>query len=230
MGRDPGEQCPAPARRGTGRAPARPPTGAPAARTGPAPAGAAAGGRPAGGSPGRASRHRGRAARTAAARLVRRRRRGPPPVADTDRSSTAARPPSSGWATGASGWTSSTPRAARSIEAKNGERERQRQDRRADVVAEPGQRQLRGPGPATGRRGGLVDADRAPGTGQGDGRGQAVRSGPDDDRVDAGRSRVAPRPLSDPAGPHPRRVSLRTGAVRVRRADRIVALLRRLRQ
>ena len=62
--------------------------------------------------------------------------------------------------------------------------DRQRQDRRADVVAEPGEGQLGGPRPATGRRRGLVDADRAPGTGQGDGGGQAVRPGPDDDRVD----------------------------------------------
>ena len=44
-------------------------------------------------------------------------RRWPPPNAR----GRAARPPSSGWATGASGWTSSTPRAARSSEAKNGE-------------------------------------------------------------------------------------------------------------
>ena len=63
-------------------------------------------------------------------------------------------------------------------------RQRQRQDRRAHVVAEPGQRQLHGPRPAAGLRGGLVDADRAPGTGQRDGRGQPVRPGPDDDRVD----------------------------------------------
>ena len=34
---------------------------------------------------------------------------------------TAVRPPSRGCATGASGWTSSTPRAARSIDRKNGE-------------------------------------------------------------------------------------------------------------
>ena len=62
--------------------------------------------------------------------------------------------------------------------------ERQRQDRRADVVAEPGEGQLRGPRPAAGLGRGLVDADRAPGTGQGDRGGEAVRPGPDDDRVD----------------------------------------------
>ena len=42
-------------------------------------------------------------------------------VTATERSSTAARPPSSGCATGASGWTNSTPWAARSIGRKNGE-------------------------------------------------------------------------------------------------------------
>ena len=63
----------------------------------------------------------------------------------TERSRTAARPPSSGWANGASGWTSSTPRAARSIDREERRGDRQRQDRRADVVAEPGERQLRGP-------------------------------------------------------------------------------------
>ena len=62
--------------------------------------------------------------------------------------------------------------------------DRERQDRGAHVVAEPGEGQLRGPGPAAGCLGALVDTDRAPGAGQGDGRGQAVRPGPNDDRVD----------------------------------------------
>ena len=62
--------------------------------------------------------------------------------------------------------------------------QRQRQDRRAHVVAEPGQGQLHRPRPATGLIGRLVDTDRAPGTGQRDGRRQAVGSRPDDDRVD----------------------------------------------
>ena len=65
-------------------------------------------------------------------------------------------------------------------------RQRQRQDRRAHVVVESGERQLLGPGPATDGRGGLVDADRAPGTEQGDRRGQAVRAGADDDGIDPG--------------------------------------------
>ena len=117
-------------------------------------------------------------------------------------------------------------------------REGQRQDRRADVVAEPGERQLRGPRPATGLGRGLVDADRAPGTGQGDRGGQAVRSGPDDDRVDgrvtlldvtASRCRAARSAAARPAR-HPRRVIQRIGEVIVRRADRSVALLRTLRQ
>ena len=70
------------------------------------------------------------------------------------------------------------PRAARSIVGEERRGERQRQDRRAHVVAEPGERQLGGPRPAAGRRRGLVDTDRAPGTGQGDRRGQAVRARP----------------------------------------------------
>ena len=171
--------APAPARRRTGRGPGPSPIGAPAARTARAPAGVAGRGRPAAGSPGRAcstSRTSGpnsrRQARpSAAAEPVRRWPR-------TDRSRTAARPPSSGWATGASGWTSSTPRAARSIDGEERRGDGQRQDRRAHVVAEAGERQLGGPRPAAGRRGGLVDTDRAPGTGQRDRRGQAVRARP----------------------------------------------------
>ena len=68
----------------------------------------------------------------------------------------------------------------------------QRQDRRAHVVAEPGERQLRGPGAATDRGGRLVDPDRAAGTGQGDRRGEAVGPRPDDDRVEVGRRHAAP--------------------------------------
>ena len=85
-------------------------------------------------------------------------------------------------------------------------------------MAEPGQCQVRRPGPTADGRGRLIDTNRAPGTGQGDRRGQAVRSGPDDDRVG---SRRGARGSSRGAAPHPRPVSLRTGAVRVRRADRI---------
>ena len=107
-------------------------------------------------------------------------RRSPP----RDRSRTAARPPSSGCATGASGWIDLDAARGEVDRAEERRGERQRQDRRAHVVAEPGERQLHGPGPATGLVGGLVDADRAPGTGQRDRRGQAVRPGPDDDRVD----------------------------------------------
>ena len=80
--------------------------------------------------------------------------------------------------------------------------ESQRQDRRAHIVAEPGQRQLHRPRPATGLRGGLIDADRASGPGQGDGRGQPVRAGPDDDRIDhrSGHERVAARRGPTPKG------------------------------
>ena len=51
------------------------------------------------------------------------------------------------------------------LEERRGEGERQ--DRRADVVAEAGERQLLGPGAAAHPRCRLVDADRPTGTGQG---------------------------------------------------------------
>ena len=94
-----------------------------------------------------------------------------PPVAvrpPWPRTSAPARPhgpPSSAWASGASGWMSSTPCGAQSIGAEERRGSGQRQDRRADVVAEPGERQFlrsgsrhrswrrpRAPGPS-GRRG-----------------------------------------------------------------------------
>ena len=79
-------------------------------------------------------------------------------------------------------------------------------------MAEPGERQFRGPRPATGRRRGLVDTDRAPGTGQGDRRGQAVRPGPDDDRIDRPVARAAhgTRGLDDPGVP-----AITPGVIRV---------------
>ena len=108
----------------------------------------------------------------------------PAPVAPTDRSSRAERPPSSGCAIGASGWTTSTPAGSEIDRRKEGRGDRQGQDGRTDIVPEPGQRQLGGPHPAAGDRGRLIDADRAPGPGQGDRRGQAVGPGTDDDRVE----------------------------------------------
>ncbi len=65
-----------------------------------------------------------------------------------------------------------------------GRADRQRQDRRADIVAKSGERQLGGPGATARRRRCLVDPDRSPGPRQGDRRGQTVRPGPDDDRID----------------------------------------------
>ena len=73
--------------------------------------------------------------------------------------------------------------------------DREGQDRRADVVPEPGEGQFLGACPAAGRRGRLVDADRASGTRQGDRRRQPVGPGPDDDRIDrapTGRHRSGP--------------------------------------
>ncbi len=100
--------------------------------------------------------------------------------------------------------------------------EGQRQDRRADVVAEPGQRQLGGPGPAAGRVGGLVDADRAPGTGQGDRRGQAVGPGADDDGIDClGPALRRPGPLTGAgASPPVGELADGRGERAARRADR----------
>jgi len=56
-------------------------------------------------------------------------------------------------------------------------------DRRADVVAEAGQRQLRGARPAADRVPRFEDEDRASRLGEGDGGGQPVRAGADDDGV-----------------------------------------------
>ena len=72
------------------------------------------------------------------------------------------------------------------------------QDGRADVVAEPRQCQLCGPRPAARRPGCLVDMNRAPRTGDRDRRRQAVRTGPDHDRVD----RASPAIRAAPELPH----------------------------
>ena len=93
---------------------------------------------------------------------------------------------------------------------------------------------VRVPPPGSSAR--LVDTDRAPGTGQGDGRGQAVRVPPRRrSRRPASRRRRSHRhgqaaPTRCRSARHPRRVIQRTGAVIVRRADRSVALWRTLRQ
>ena len=128
----------------------------------------------------------------------------PVAVAATDRSSTTARPPSSGWAIGASGWTSSTPRAARSIVVEERRGDGQRQDRRAHVVTKAGQRELGGPRPATGLVRSLVDPDRAPGTGQRYRGGEAVRPRPDHDRVELGCRWPSSRPRSHGRTTRPR--------------------------
>ena len=85
-------------------------------------------------------------------------------------------------------------------------------DGRADVVDEPGQRELRGPRPAADRVRGLVDADGPPGARQLDRGGEPVRARPDDDRVErrAHGRRPAPdarpRPqLADPPAADPAR-------------------------
>ena len=79
--------------------------------------------------------------------------------------------------------------------------ERERHDRRAHVVAEPGERQLRGPGAATDRRSGLVDTHRATGPSQRHGRGQTVRTRTDDDGVE--RRSTRPGHWAAPTAPAP---------------------------
>ena len=81
--------------------------------------------------------------------------------------------------------------------------QREGHDRRAHVVAEPGEGQLPGPCAAADGRGRLVDPHRSPGPGKGDGRGEAVRPRADDDRVErravhrpTGRISSAARPCS----------------------------------
>ena len=132
----------------------------------PAPADVGARGRPAGGARRRASRHRARAARTAAATPGRprrpERRPWPPPTARAR----PRGPPSSGWATGASGWTSSTPRAARSIVGKNGEASVSGRIVEQTSWRNPGSVSSVGPRPAAG----LVGAPRR--------RGPSARHGP----------------------------------------------------
>ena len=62
--------------------------------------------------------------------------------------------------------------------------ERERVDRRADVVAVARERQLRGAGAAADLAGPLDDEHRAAGPSELDRRGETVRAGSDDDRVD----------------------------------------------
>ncbi len=83
------------------------------------------------------------------------------------------------------------PWAARSIVAKNGEASVSGRIVEQMSWLEAWERQLGGACPATGRRGCLVDADRAPGTGQRDRGGQPVRPGPDHDRIDRATGPVA---------------------------------------
>ena len=61
--------------------------------------------------------------------------------------------------------------------------EERRVDRGADVVAKPGERQLRGARPTADRLLRFDDADRTPCLGERDRGGKAVRPGPDYDRV-----------------------------------------------
>ena len=148
--------APAPARRGIGSGPAPRPSAAPAGRIARAPAGGAGRGRRAGAAPRTASARRVPADRTAAATRGRRRSADPGQARRrSPRTSAPARPrgrrPARGRAARRDG-SSSTPWASQSIVRRNGEASGQRQDRRADVVAEPGEGQLRGPGPATDRR------------------------------------------------------------------------------
>ena len=150
-----------------------------------------------------------------------RRHRARAAVALTDRSSTAARPPSSGCATGASGW----------IELDAAGREVDRRGRTARPAPAAGSSSTRRGGtrgasapsvrvPPPAVRGGLVDPDRAPGTGQGDRRGEAVRPGPDDDGVDR-----AARPAVARSATHERRDRRAGGGRSARRFDLVVRVV-----
>ena len=112
-----------------------------------------------------------------------RRRRARRRSRSTERCSATAVPSSSGCASGISGCTSSSPCSASGSDAQERRGERERVDRRADVVPEAGQRQLRRARAAADRRGRLEHAHRAARPGERDRGGQAVRARADDDRV-----------------------------------------------
>ena len=129
-----------------------------------------------------ASRASGPKRRRQARAVVRRRARRP--SRRRDRSSTATRSPSSGWASGASGSTNSTPCAA---EVQSG-----RTATPGSAAGSIEQTSWRNPGsvsswvrvppPIVGGR--LDDVDAPTGAGEGDRRGEAVRPRADDDRVE----------------------------------------------
>ena len=111
-------------------------------------------------------------------------------------------------------------------------RDPQRMGGRADVVDEPGQRQLGRPRPAADGVRRLVDAHRAPGPRELDRRGEAVGPAADDDRVERprrGGSTGHGRTASGPAQPVARRRrAQRAGAVIVPTAMLRAALWRTL--
>ena len=176
--------------------------------------------------PCQAPRVGGRGARTTVPRRGRPHRPNPSRRSQrTDRSSSAARPPSSGWATGASGCRNSTPRAARSTVRKNGDAIASGRIVEQTSCRNPGRVSswVRVPPPAV--RGGLVDPDRAPGAGQRHRRGQPVGPGSDDDRIDRtaiGRHRVRPR-RPEPQGRRGRRDGPPAGSCLARSTRRGIA-------
>ena len=113
----------------------------------------------------------------------------PSAVASTERYSTPALPPSSGWTQSISG---QAPRQAVAIEAEPRQELRadgHRVDRRAVVVQQAGNDRLAGAGAAADLVGGFQDGDLDAGLGKGDRGGQAVRPGPHDN---CGASRQRP--------------------------------------
>ena len=108
------------------------------------------------------------------------------PVASTERSSTAAVPSSSGWASGAAGWIQLEPVLGERQRAEERRADAERVDRRADIVDEARQRQLGRARPAADVSARLEHQHRAPGARQRDRRRQPVRA----------RRRRRPRPAS----------------------------------
>ena len=158
---------------------------------------------------------------------ARRRRRAPRQRVAAVDGCAPGRPPGRRRADGrpaTSGWTSSRPRRGQVERLEERRGERQRVDRRAHVVTEPGQRQLGGPRPAADRR----RPPRRPGPSgparaSVDRRGEAVRPGPDDDGVDGrrraaahgtGSSRRSFDPGRSASGPVPSPSDARTGSSR----------------
>ena len=100
----------------------------------------------------------------------------------TERYSTPALPPSSGWTQSISGQRHDSPYRSRPRPAQELRADGHRVDRRAVVVQQAGHDRLAGAGAAADLVGGFQHGDLHAGLGEGDRGGQAVGPGADDDR------------------------------------------------